>query len=164
MIATFEAREKGGGGGGLGVKSMPVIKRRMSHRTHRSPPQPRRRWGRCFRCVWGGQGWCRCQTGELQGGEGGQKAEIRGAALAEGGGLGEGLDVGGWTLTVLVDEHAEGDAAGEEAVQEVLHVAADEGVEAELLLVLDDPLGQGGNHVVVAVTDLDQELQEAAKS
>lgn len=65
---------------------------------------------------------------------------------------------------MLVDEHAEGDAAGEEAVQEVLHVAADEGVEAELLLVLDDPLGQGGNHVVVAVTDLDQELQEAAKS
>lgn len=68
------------------------------------------------------------------------------------------------TLTVLVDEHAEGDAVGVEAVQEVLHVAADEGVEAELLLVLDDPLGHGGNHVIVSVTDLDQELQKAAKN
>lgn len=64
---------------------------------------------------------------------------------------------------MLVDEHAEGDAACEEAVQEVLHIAADEGVEAELLLVLNDPLGQGGDHVVVTVTDIDQELQEAAK-
>lgn len=62
---------------------------------------------------------------------------------------------------MLVDEHAEGDAVGVEAVQEVLDVAADEGVEAEHLFVLDDPLRHCGDHVVVAVADLDQELQEA---
>lgn len=65
---------------------------------------------------------------------------------------------------MLVDEHAERDAVGVEAVQEVLDVAADEGVKAKFLLVLDDPLGHGGYHVVVAVTDLDQKLQEADKS
>lgn len=65
---------------------------------------------------------------------------------------------------MLVDEHAEGDAVCEEAVEEILHVAVDEGVEAKLLLVLDDPLGHGGNHVVVTVTHLDQKLQEAAES
>lgn len=64
-------------------------------------------------------------------------------------------------LTVLIDEHAEGDAVGVEAVQEILDVAADEGVEAKLLLVLDDALRHGWNHVVVTVADLDQQLQEA---
>lgn len=63
-------------------------------------------------------------------------------------------------LTVLVDEHAERDAIGVEAVEEILDVAADEGVKAKLLLVLDDSLSHGGNHVVVTVTDLNQELQE----
>lgn len=67
---------------------------------------------------------------------------------------------GSGRLTVLVDEHAEGDAIGVEAVEEILDVAADRGVEAELLLVLDDSLSHGGHHVVVTVTDLDQELQE----
>lgn len=61
---------------------------------------------------------------------------------------------------MLVDEHAEGDAVGVEAVEEILDVAADKGVEAELLLVFYDPLSHGGNHVIVAVTDLNQELQE----
>lgn len=61
---------------------------------------------------------------------------------------------------MLVDEHAEGDAVGVESVQEVLDVAADERVEAELLLVLDDPRRHGGNHVVVPVTDLNQQVQE----
>ena len=65
---------------------------------------------------------------------------------------------------MLVDEHAEGDAIGVEAVEEVLDVAADKGVKAELLLVLDDSLSHGGNHVVVAVTDLYQELQETKKN
>lgn len=66
-----------------------------------------------------------------------------------------------WTvLTVLVDEHAEGDAVGVKAVEEVLDVTADERVEAEPLLVLDDSLSHGGNHVIMTVTDLDQELQE----
>lgn len=63
-------------------------------------------------------------------------------------------------LTVLVDEHAERNAVGVEAVEEILDVAADKGVEAKLLLVLDDSLSHGGNHVVVTVADLDQELQE----
>lgn len=63
-------------------------------------------------------------------------------------------------LTVLVDEHAERNAVGVEAIEEILDVAADKGVEAKLLLVLDDSLGHGGNHVVVTVADLDQELQE----
>ena len=57
---------------------------------------------------------------------------------------------------MLVDKHAEGDSVCVEAVEEVLHIAADEGVKAKLLLVLDDPLGHGGNHVVVTVTHLDQ--------
>lgn len=61
---------------------------------------------------------------------------------------------------MLVDEHAERDAVGVEAVEEVLDVTAAERVEAELLLVLDDPLGHGGHHVVVTVPDLDQELQK----
>lgn len=69
-----------------------------------------------------------------------------------------------WRLTVLVDEHAERDAIGVKAVQEILDVAADERVEAELLLVLDDPLSHGGNHIVVAVADLNQKLQETKKN
>lgn len=49
--------------------------------THRSPLQPHCRWDRCFRCVWGGRGWCRCQTGELQME---MNAKRRGAAHAQG--------------------------------------------------------------------------------
>lgn len=64
---------------------------------------------------------------------------------------------------MLVDEHAERDAVGVEAVEEVLDVAADEGVDAKFLLVLDDPLGHSGNHVIVTVTDFNQKLQEAEK-
>lgn len=62
---------------------------------------------------------------------------------------------------MLIDEHAKGDAVGVEAIEEILDVAADEGVKAELLLVLDDSLRHGGDHVVVTVTDLNQELQES---
>lgn len=65
--------------------------------------------------------------------------------------------------TVLVDEHAERDAVGVEAVQEILNVGAGKRVEAELLLVLDHALGHGGNHVVVSVPDLDKDLQEATR-
>lgn len=61
---------------------------------------------------------------------------------------------------MLVDEHAEGDAVGVEAVEEILNVAADGGVKAEPLPVLHHPLRHGGNDVVVPVADLDQELQE----
>jgi len=62
------------------------------------------------------------------------------------------------SLTVLVDEHAERDAIGVEAVKEVLHIAADEGVETKLLFMFDDTLGHGGHHVVVPVTNLNQDL------
>lgn len=63
-------------------------------------------------------------------------------------------------LTVLVDEHAERDTVGVEAVKEILDIAADKRVKAELLLVLDDSLSHGGNYIIVTVTDLNQELQE----
>lgn len=63
---------------------------------------------------------------------------------------------------MLVDQHAEGDTAGVEAVQEVLGVGADERVEAELLLVLNHTLGHGGHHIIVPIPDLDQDVQEAA--
>ncbi len=66
-------------------------------------------------------------------------------------------------LTVLVDEHAERDAIGVEAVEEILDVAADKGVEAKLLLVLNDSLSHGGNHIVVTVTDLNQKLKKTVK-
>lgn len=61
---------------------------------------------------------------------------------------------------MLVYEHAKRDAIGVEAVEEVLDVAADEEVKAKLLLVLDDSLSHGGNHVIVTVTDLNQQVQE----
>lgn len=61
---------------------------------------------------------------------------------------------------MLVDEHAKRDAIGVEAVEEVLDVAADEEVKAKLLLVLDDSLSHGGNHIIVTVTDLNQQVQE----
>ena len=64
-------------------------------------------------------------------------------------------------LTVLVQKHPDGDAAHVEAVQEVLDVLADDGVRAVGLLVLHQPLGHGGNHVVVSVQDLDDGVGEA---
>lgn len=57
-------------------------------------------------------------------------------------------------LTVLVHEHACGDAAHVEAVQEVLDVLVGDGVHAERLLELQHTLGHGGYHVVVPVSDV----------
>lgn len=55
---------------------------------------------------------------------------------------------------MLVDEHADGDAAGVEAVQEVLHVVVGNGILlAEGIFVLNYSLSHGGNHFVVAVPD-----------
>lgn len=66
-----------------------------------------------------------------------------------------------WQLTVLVDEHADGDAAGVEAVQEVLDVVVGDGVLLAVgLFVLDDPLSHGGNHLVVSVPDGLQDLHK----
>lgn len=60
--------------------------------------------------------------------------------------------------TMLVDEHAEGDATGVKAIQEILHVAADVRVKTKLLFVLDHSLGHGGNHIIVSVPDLDKDI------
>lgn len=62
---------------------------------------------------------------------------------------------------MLVDEHAYGDAAHVEAVQEVLDVLVDHRVHAEGLLVLHHALRHGGHHVVVPVADVHQCLGEA---
>lgn len=62
---------------------------------------------------------------------------------------------------MLVDEHADGDAAGVEAIQEVLDVVVGDGVLlAEGVFVLDHPLGHGGDDLVVAVPDVLQDLHE----
>ncbi len=63
---------------------------------------------------------------------------------------------------MLVHEHASGDAAHVEAVQEVLNVLVGDGVHTEGLLVLHHPLSHGGHHVVVPITDVNQRLCEAA--
>lgn len=66
-----------------------------------------------------------------------------------------------WQLTVLIDEHADGDAAGVETVQEVLDVVVGDGVLlAEGLFELDDPLSHGGHHLVVPVPDGLQDLHK----
>lgn len=54
---------------------------------------------------------------------------------------------------MLVDEHADGNATGVEAVQEVLDVLVGDRVLRKGLLVLYDALGHRGNHVVVPVPD-----------
>lgn len=65
-------------------------------------------------------------------------------------------------LTVLVDEHADGDAAEVEAVQEVLDVLVGDGVIAIGVLVLQHALSHCGHHVIVAVPDGDQGVSEPA--
>lgn len=62
---------------------------------------------------------------------------------------------------MLVHEHACGDAAHVEAVQEVLNVLVGDGVHAKGLLVLHHALSHGGHHVVVPITDVHQSLCEA---
>lgn len=57
-------------------------------------------------------------------------------------------------LTVLVEQHPDGDPAHVETIQEVLNILADDRVCAVCLLVLHHPLSHGGNHVVVPVSDL----------
>lgn len=55
---------------------------------------------------------------------------------------------------MLVDEHADGDAAGVKAVQEVLDVVVGHSVLlAEGIFVLNHALSHGGDHLVVAVPD-----------
>ena len=55
---------------------------------------------------------------------------------------------------MLVDEHADGDAAGVEAVQEVLDVVVRNSILlAESIFVLNYSLSHGGDHLVVPVPD-----------
>ena len=65
-------------------------------------------------------------------------------------------------LTVLVDEHADGDAAGVEAVQEVLDVVVGYGILlAKGVFVLDDSLSHGGDHLIVPVPNVLQDFNKA---
>lgn len=64
---------------------------------------------------------------------------------------------------MLVDEHADGDAACVEAVQEVLDVLVGDRVLGKSLLVLDDALGHRRNHVVVSVSDGNQGVDKPAE-
>lgn len=62
---------------------------------------------------------------------------------------------------MLVDEHADGDAAGVEAIQEVLDVVVGDGVLlAEGVFVFDHPLGHGGDDLVVSVPDVLEDLHK----
>ena len=61
---------------------------------------------------------------------------------------------------MLVHDHACGDAAHVEAIQEVLDVLIGHRVGAKGILVLHHSLCHGGNHVVVAVPDVHQRLSE----
>lgn len=60
--------------------------------------------------------------------------------------------------TVLVDEHAERNSVGVEAIKKVLHIVADEGVKTKLLFEFDDTLGHSGHYVIVPVPNLNQDL------
>ena len=62
---------------------------------------------------------------------------------------------------MLVHEHACGDAAHVEAVQEVLNVLVGDGVHAESLLVLQHTLSHGGYHVVMPIPNIYENLSEA---
>lgn len=64
---------------------------------------------------------------------------------------------------MLVDEHADGDTAEVETVQEVLDVLVGHGVIAIGVLVLEHTLRHGGHHIIVAVPNGDQGLREPAR-
>lgn len=88
-------------------------------------------------------------------------AQRNSSALSSGASDRDGEPLSATILTVLVHEHADGDAAHVEAVQEVLDVLVGDGVHAKGFLVLQDALSHGGHHVVVTVTDVHQSLREA---
>lgn len=66
-------------------------------------------------------------------------------------------------LTVLVDEHADGDAAEVEAVQEVLDVLVGDRVIAVGVLVLQHSLCHGRYYIIVPVPDGDQGFGEPSE-
>lgn len=63
---------------------------------------------------------------------------------------------------MLVDEHADGDAAEIESVQEVLDVLVGHGVITIRVFVLNHALCHGRHHIIMAVPDGDQGLGEPA--
>lgn len=62
---------------------------------------------------------------------------------------------------MLVYEHAYGDTAHVETVQEVLDVLVGDRIHAKRLFVLHHPLSHCGNHIVVPVSNVDQSLCES---
>lgn len=65
---------------------------------------------------------------------------------------------------MLVDEHADGDPAEVEAVQEVLNVLVGHRVIAIGVLVLQHSLCHGGHYVIVPVPDGDQGIGEPSEN
>lgn len=66
------------------------------------------------------------------------------------------LDIEQWMLlTVLVDEHADRDAAHVEAVQKVLNILVGYWIVGEDLFVFNDTLGHSWHYIVVPVSDGD---------
>lgn len=64
-------------------------------------------------------------------------------------------------LTVLVDEHAYGDAAGVKAVQEILDIVASDGILlTKGIFVFNDSLSHSGDHLIVPVPDHLQDLHK----
>lgn len=67
-------------------------------------------------------------------------------------------------LTVLVEEHSDGNPAHVEPIQKILHVLAGDGVGTVGLFKLHHTLSHGGHHVIVSVPDLNHSLCEAEKN
>lgn len=63
-------------------------------------------------------------------------------------------------LTVLVNKHAEGDAVGIKPIQKILDVTANERIEPKLLLVFNHSLCHCRNHIIVSISDFNQNLQK----
>jgi hypothetical protein len=61
-------------------------------------------------------------------------------------------------LTVLVNKHAERDAVGIKSIQKILDVTANEGIKPKLLLVFNHSLSHCRNHIIVSVSNFNQDL------
>lgn len=56
-------------------------------------------------------------------------------------------------LTVLVEQHPDGDPAHVETIKKILNILADDWVCAVRLLVLHNSLSHGGNDIIVSISD-----------
>lgn len=61
-------------------------------------------------------------------------------------------------LTVLINEHTERNSACVESIQEILDIATDKWVEAVLLFVFNHSLGHGGDHIIMSVPHLNEDI------